>query len=359
MRLKVSAPGRICLFGEHQDYFGLSVIASAISLRISISGNERNDDYFFIEMPDIEEEDSFSVRKELNYIKERDYIRSTFNILKRKGINFNKGWNCIIKGNIPINSGTASSSALVVAWTKFLLEITNHNLKDNKLKIAELAHEAEVLEFNEPGGKMDHYTSALGGILYIDFGNGEKIEKLESELGKFVLADSLERKDTKGTLARIKKGVYESIRIIKEKMDNFDLKNSTLEEAKEEIEKLPLKLKKLLKGTMLTRDLTQKARSLFKQKKFDHEKFGSFLLKQQEILRDYLEVSTPKIERMIDSALNAGALGAKINGSGEGGCIFAYAPEKYEEVAEAIKKVGGKPYIIEIDEGVRIDLENR
>ena len=356
MELKVSAPGRICLFGEHQDYFGLSVIASAIDLRISISGNERNDYYLFIEMPDIEEKDSFSMERELNYIKERDYIRSTFNILKRKGINFDKGWNCIIKGNIPINSGTASSSALVVAWTKFLLEAVNHNLKDNKLKIAELAHEAEVLEFKEPGGKMDHYTSALGGILYIDFRDKEKIEKLESKLGKFVLADSLERKDTKGTLARIKSGVFESARIIKEKINNFDLKSFPLEDADEEIEKLPLRLKKLLKGTMLTRDLTQKARTLFKQKKFDHEKFGLFLIEQQEILRDYLEISTPKINRMIDSALKAGALGAKINGSGEGGCIFAYAPDKYLEVAEAIEKVKGKPFIISIDNGVRLEL---
>ncbi|MCP2520401.1 hypothetical protein NLC26_02650 [Candidatus Aminicenantes bacterium AC-708-M15] len=355
MVLKVSAPGRICLFGEHQDYFGLSVIASAINLRISISGSERDDDYFYIDMPDIEEKDSFPIEKELRYIKERDYIRSTFNILKRRGIKFNKGWDCTIKGNIPINSGTASSSALVVAWTKFLLETVNHNLKDNKLKIAELAHEAEVLEFKEPGGKMDHYTSALGGILYIDFGNEEKIEKLGRELGKFVLADSLERKNTKGTLARIKSGVFESVRIIKERINNFDLKSFALEDANQEIEKLPLRLRKLLKGTMLTRDLTQKARTLFKQEKFDHKKFGLFLIKQQEILRNYLEVSTQKINKMIDSALKAGALGAKINGSGEGGCIFAYAPDKYLEVAEAIKRVGGKPFIISIDNGVRLE----
>jgi galactokinase len=124
-----------------------------------------------------------------------------------------------------------------------------------------------------------------------------------------------------------------------------------------EIKKLPFKLRKLLKGTMLTRDLTQKAKSLFEYEKFDHEKFGLFLTKQQEILRDYLEVSTLKINKMIDAALNTGALGAKINGSGEGGCIFAYAPEKYEEVAEAIKKVGGKPYIINISEGVKLDLK--
>ncbi|MFC1564948.1 galactokinase family protein, partial [candidate division KSB1 bacterium] len=40
-KLIVSAPGRICLFGEHQDYLGLPVIAAAIGLRISVSGERR------------------------------------------------------------------------------------------------------------------------------------------------------------------------------------------------------------------------------------------------------------------------------------------------------------------------------
>jgi galactokinase len=57
---------------------------------------------------------------------------------------------------------------------------------------------------------------------------------------------------------------------------------------------------------------------------------------------------------MMDAASNSGALGGKINGSGGGGCMFAYAPNNPEHVAEAIEKVGGKAYIIQGDEGTRI-----
>ena len=67
-----------------------------------------------------------------------------------------------------------------------------------------------------------------------------------------------------------------------------------------------------------------------------------------------LQVSTPKIEAMMDAALNVGALGGKINGSG-GGCMFAYAPNNPEHVAEAIEKAGGKAYIVQQDEGTRIN----
>jgi galactokinase len=39
----VSTPGKICLFGEHQDYLGLPVIAVGISRSVSITGERRQD----------------------------------------------------------------------------------------------------------------------------------------------------------------------------------------------------------------------------------------------------------------------------------------------------------------------------
>ena len=38
--MEISTPGRICLFGEHQDYLGLPVIAMAISLRANLTGEK-------------------------------------------------------------------------------------------------------------------------------------------------------------------------------------------------------------------------------------------------------------------------------------------------------------------------------
>jgi len=54
--------------------------------------------------------------------------------------------------------------------------------------------------------------------------------------------------------------------------------------------------------------------------------------------------------------LNAGALGAKLNGSGGGGCMFAYAPGKQHEVAEAIERVGGKAFIVSVAKGARTQV---
>jgi len=57
---------------------------------------------------------------------------------------------------------------------------------------------------------------------------------------------------------------------------------------------------------------------------------------------------------MLEAALKTGALGGKINGSGGGGCMFAYAPENPDAVAEAIEKVGGEATVIRQVEGTKI-----
>ncbi len=353
--LKVSAPGRMCLFGEHQDYFGLSVIAAAITLRISISGEKREDKKIKIDLPDVGQREELRLDKEIEYTKARDYLKSAVNVLKRRGVNLSKGWDCLVQGKIPINSGTASSSALVVAWIKFLLEAAGDKRAENPVEIAELGFLSEVAEFNEPGGKMDHFSSALGGVISIDFGQEMKLKRLRNPLQEFVLADSLQKKDTTGTLGWIKSHVYEGVNSIQKKLEGFNLKSSSLREAEDAIEKLSPDIKRLLKGTLLTRDLTTKGKALFQSDVFDHEQFGRLLSLQHEVLRDHLHISTPKIEKMIEASIKAGAFGAKTNGSGGGGCMFAYAPGKAEQVAEALAETSSKVQIVHIDEGVRRD----
>jgi len=355
-KLKISAPGRICLLGEHQDYFGLSILAGAIDLRLTISGSPNSQDIIRLSLPDINDYREIPLNIPLEYSQPRDYLRSTLNIIHRLGYRLPHGWDVQIKSTIPINSGTASSSALVVAWVKFLLEAGQTPEAQNIQKIAELAFEAEVTEFKEPGGKMDHYSSAFGGVIFISFSRPFSFELLPNPLGEFVIADSLQRKDTTGTLAFIKNNVLNGVKIIQKKIPEFDLHSSLTPRIIEEIKKLEETPQKLLMGTLLTRELTQKGKELFQASPFDHHQFGQFLSEQHQIMRDYLHLSTPKIEAMLEAALEAGALGGKINGSGQGGCMFAYCPGRGKEVAEALKKLETKPFIIHIDEGVKKEI---
>lgn len=350
-KLRVSTPGRICLFGEHQDYLNLPVIACAISLRISVEGNKRNDALVTIDLPDIQDKETFSLDKPLSYKKERDYFKSSINVLIRHGFTFSKGVDCVVRGNIPINSGTSSSSALIVSWIHFLSKISDQQKGLNPEKIAEYAYEAEVLEFSEPGGMMDQYTTAVGGIIALDSYPKIKIEKLDANPGSFVLGDSREPKDTQSILSRVKVQVQNVVKELKKKYPEFSLHTVSEKDLKKYSGNLNHEQFDLLTGTIRNREITKTAKTLLTTQPLDHQGIGRLLNEHQAVLRDILRISTPKIDSMIAAALNAGAYGAKINGSGGGGCMFAYAPENPDIVKDAIEGAGGKAYVIQADKG--------
>lgn len=360
MRIKSSAPGRICLFGEHQDYLGFPVIAAAVDLRITITGEVSQGDTILIDLPDIDKKLQFS-SKEIVYTSKKDYLPSTVNVLKKKDLYTPKAVDAVLKGTIPIQAGTSSSAALSVAWTGFLLEASENtriaDYRNNLTAIAELAYMAEVEEFNESGGRMDQYTSALGGIVYLDFYQKMTVTTLPTAVKEFVLGDSLQPKDTQKTLNRVRTAQEEAFRQLAqyhEFKDNFYV---TYEKAGPFLSKISLDSRPYLEAALINHQITDQAKEELLRETPDIQRIAGLMNRHQELLRDNLKVSTAKIDAMIENAMEAGALAAKINGSGEGGCMFAFCPGKQQEVAEAIKRAGGVPYIINIGKGLEVKVK--
>ncbi len=347
-----SAPGRICLFGEHQDYLHLPVIPAAISLRTNIYAKRIDKLEINLELPDINSSENIHLNGLLPYNKKRDYFISSLNVLTKRNHEFSKGINATVRGNIPINSGTSSSSALIVAWLKTLAFLSNQEVNLNPADAAELAFQAEVAEFNEPGGKMDHYATAVGGIIFLDFIPNTNFEVLPNKLKSFVLGNSQQAKDTIGILSRVKVPVESAIRKILQKDSSFNMRTIKLYELDRYKNDLDEHEYNLLIANKKNYEITMQAKEEFLKPVLDHKKIGELLFEEQKILRDDLKISTDRIDKMIDAGMEAGAYGGKINGSGGGGCMFVYAPENTEEVAESIKRVAGETYIISTDEGV-------
>jgi galactokinase len=353
----VSTPGRICLFGEHQDYLGLPVIAAAISKRIQVKGQFRADNVVHFSLPDVEKTEEFAIDFPLPYSKERDYFKSVLNVLHRKGHELTRGFEIEVRGNIPINSGTSSSSALLVSWVKFLNDM--YGLGYTQKQIGEITYEAEVLEFTEPGGMMDQYSTAVGNVIYLASQPEISIKTYARDLGTFVLGDSLEAKDTLGILSRVKFGTLGGVNKIKQQDASFDLSSATLSDLNAHKNLITADEYILISANLDDRDILLAAKSMFEgEVEWSDGKLGDLLNQHQQNLREHKRISTPKIDRMIQASLDSGALGAKINGSGGGGCMFAYAPENPEKVVEAIEKEGGKAYIIRVDQGTKSETES-
>ena len=345
--MQVSTPGRICLFGEHQDYLGLPVIAMAISLRAKIDGKKRKDRKVVIHKPDLGVTEYFSL-DDLIYSKPRDYFKSGINVCQMEGLTFSSGFECEITSEIPIRAGTSSSSAIMVSWIHFLSRMADEPVVWDQQTIGELAYKAEVMEFSEPGGMMDQYSVAIGRLIYLESEPTLSVQSLNPNLGAFVLGDSCEPKDTMGILSFCRDSRLDIIRKLKVKNPNASVHN--LDE-NADLSDLNGEEKKIIHGTMQNRDLLKKALTELEKDETNHELIGALLTEHHTVLRDILKVSTPKIESMLNVALEAGAMGGKISGSGGGGCMFAYAPGNSDEVAEAIEKVGGEAYVVTSDKG--------
>lgn len=350
--IRISAPGRLCLFGEHSDYIGLDVIPMAINLAIDIEVTPREDKEIVVNYVNLKVRDSFSLDLGINYRNKRDYVRSAFNVMKRKGSIPKHGADIRVSGNIPLSAGLSSSSALTVGAVVAVASMSGKVMEPEE--VAQTAFEAEVVEFGESGGFQDHYASAVGGVIHLNV-KDEIVTRLPSRLGSIVVGDSGEQKtDTVGDIRYIKTIVEREYEMIEQNIDSFDRRNTPVKVLYELAENRHTEERRIAEATLRNRDLTKRALSIMSSTEPDHQILGEMLREHHEILRDGLDRSTPKIERMIEASMEAGALGCKINGSGGGGSMMAYAPGLENEVASAIQLAGGTPYIVTVGKGVQL-----
>lgn len=354
MAWRVRAPGRLCLFGEHQDYLGLPVIAVAIDLCITMDAAKRDDRCVLVHMPDIGATETLDADAPIVYERPRQYLRSGLKVVRDLGYRLPHGLTVTVRGDIPINAGTASSSAFVVAWLKLLLTVCRAKEADDPETLARLGHKAEVLEFGEPGGMMDHFAASLGGLICVDTRPPFSAERLPAQLDGFVLGDTLERKQTLEVLRQTKEQALQAFRQIQKLHPDFDLRETGAEKALEYAEELDEPFRTKAVAHIYDRELCREAYKMLSRGEVNPERLGEMLTEHHRWLQA-LGVSTPKLDALVDIALKAGALGAKLNGSGGGGCMFAYAPGKQNEVAQAIERAGGKAFIVAVSEGAKAE----
>ncbi|WP_430410429.1 mevalonate kinase family protein [Kordia sp.] len=351
------ASGRTCLFGDHQDYLGLPVIACAIDKFIKLVAVENYSRYFNISKPDIDKQRTIqidAVNENTNVIG--DHFLAVLKVLKKYNCIPTKGYDITITGTIPINAGLSSSSAVVVAWVQFLLEAFGCDQKVTQELIAQIAYEAEVVEQKSSGGKMDQYSISLGNIIYLETDESAAYQTIPKKLLGLIIGESGIPKDTLGTLKELKENAILSIEKVKEFEASFTIRNVKKNDIETYENYLTTELQPYFRTAVLNYLITQEALLEFQKVALDYKKIGGLMYQHHEILRDLLHITVPRIDNMIDAAMNVGALGAKIVGSGKGGSIVAIAPEgKEQEVIDSIKNAGAvNAYLVSIDTGARI-----
>ena len=218
-----------------------------------------------------------------------------------------------VNSEIPIGAGLSTSAAISIGFIKAIDRAYNLNLPD--AEIAEIAYLGENHDLGIQCGRLDQYTIAHGGIVFIyTDDDNPRVEHLDIKEMPVVVGDSMEERKASAVLNRIKTQ-------IKEKDDAtlgaFGVIEECVYKAKDA----------LLRG--------------------DYKKLGETMDEQQR-QEAILKADTEKILKLCDVSKKAGALGAKQMGAGGGGCMLAICPGKQKEVAQAIENAGGHAWIFDI-----------
>ncbi len=312
MSIEITAPGRICLFGDKVDLLGRPVIAMAISCTLNLSLTPRTDNKIVLMSKNV---DAGPVEMDMNHIPHNDHpLKYWFGELNRLQGKIKHGFEAVLNSKIPIGAGLSSSAAISVAFAKGLNQMFNLDL--SQADVAELAYRAEHDDLCISCGRMDQYAIAYGGVTFIETGETPKVTKLPIKKLPVVVGDSQELRQSKVILNRVR--------------EQINAKDSTVMKAFDTIYHVVLEGRDALVAG-------------------DFEKVGKLMCQQQK-MENVLQAATPKLNALCKTAVKAGALGAKQMGAGGGGCMLAICPGKQKQVARAIEKAGGRAWIFEIFE---------
>ncbi|WP_461863611.1 mevalonate kinase [Thermococcus sp.] len=329
MRVLASAPAKIILFGEHSVVYGKPAIAAAIDMRTYVRAEFNKNGRIRIEARDIKTPGltvSFSedqIYFETDYGKAAEvlsYVREAINLVMEEA-DRQKGVTVSITSQIPVGAGLGSSAAVAVATIGAVSKLLGLELSGEE--IARLGHRVELLVQGASSG-IDPTISAIGGFLHYKRGSFEHLPFMELPI---VVGYTGSSGSTKELVAMVRE---------------------TYEEMPDIIEPILLSMGKVV----------DKAREILISELDEDIRFRLLgkLMNINHGLLDALGVSTKKLSELVYAAKTAGALGAKITGAGGGGCMYALAPGKQNEVATAIKIAGGVPMITRISrEGLRIE----
>lgn len=230
----------------------------------------------------------------------------------------------ILGGELVAASGVGASGASCSAIAAALNELLELGL--DRTAINAVAYEGEKGYHGTPSG-IDNSCSTFGGFIWFEreaASGTVKIEPLSSGTPLSVIMGNT------GITSNTTK-VVEEVRRAKEKDPErfagiFD-----------EYRKIVLEARNLLKSGDLAR-------------------VGGLMNRNHALLRE-IGVSSSELERLVEIALENGALGAKLTGTGRGGLMIALVTdETRDQVASAIVEAGLEPRVTEIGaEGVRIE----
>lgn len=274
--VKVSAPGKIILSGEHAVVYGYPEVLSAIDRRLSVEVEETGSGL------------------DVQPVEGKPLVEYAIEIIKKQlNVSGLKNLKIRIDSQIPIGSGLGSSAAFAVAITAAFFEFLK--LPRSLKKINEIAYEIEKKQHGTPSGG-DNTVSVYGGFLL--YRKETEVFKVFSPLKTKVFPSIFLINSGKP-----EEGTGEMIEIVKDFVLNF-----------------PREAEKVF------REIEQITRSFLRFLSGEEQNFSDLIMRNERLLEklgvvsDKTKILIRKIESIGGSAKISGAGGVRKNS----GIILAY-----------------------------------
>jgi mevalonate kinase len=325
--ISVFAPGKIILFGEHAVVYGYPALAIPIlqvGVTVSISAKPyTNSIKPLSEKGRIEELDwmkhitvnapgigwQSSLAESQSNTLSAPIISTILNVFRILNISSPPPMHIEINSSIPVASGMGSGAAVSVALIRTLSSFLGKELSNEAVN--QLAFECEIFHHGTPSGIDNTVITYSQPVFFI---KDTPIEIFK--VGKpftLVVANSGIRAATREAVASVRK-------LWEENQDNTDQIFSSISDTVVQARQA------ILEGDQITLGI---------------------LMNRNHNLLQQLKVSSSDLDFLTFTALNSGALGAKLSGGGLGGNIIALVqPENAEMVASALHSAGATETII-------------
>lgn len=309
------APGRVNLIGEHTDYNGGMVLPAALSVGLEVTLSPRKDETVAVASGDYAEP---SIRN-LSDDAVGDWADPCVGAIREAntlGL-LSGGASLDVRSTIPEGSGLSSSAALIVAVLKAARAAAGGEQSDVDLALA--ARRVENNYMGVPCGIMDQMAVALATP-----GTAMALDTKRLEYGLVALPEAHEMVVVHSGLTRkLTDGRYAARKVECDAAKRYFGTEDLCLLAREDVERADLDDVPKRRALHCLTEHARVQQSIAALEAGDIASFGALMQESHVSMRDLFEMSLPEIDALVRSAIELGALGARLTGGGFGGCIVA------------------------------------
>jgi len=300
--ISATAPGKVILFGEHAVVYGFPAIAvpvTQVKAKAIVQANPfGKTGQVNIDAPDIDLHTCLS-----DLPDDHPFAVLFSNLMDLMGVKAMPACRVRITSSIPVAAGMGSGAAVSVGLARALSAFLGHPLSNDQ--VSDLAFQVEKKYHGTPSGIDNTVITFSQPVYYV---RGQPFERLKlADPFTLVIADSGIQSQTSRVVGDIRQAWQSDPQRYEKLFDQIG-------------------------------QISTQARGLIEKGRL--QELGSLMNANHRVLKK-LGVSCLELDRLVEAAVNSGALGAKLSGAGRGGNMIALVqPEDVDHTTEALQTAG-------------------